>query len=180
MKDNLITQAQLKNVISQIRGINVIFDFDIASLYGVETRVLLQAVRRNIERFPDDFMFELTSEELENWRSQFVMSNPNAKMGLRRKPFVFTEQGVAMLSSVLRSPQAIKVNIELMRSFVRLKEMVGLNRELEYKLVDLESKYDSQFSQVFDAIKQLMEPPLKKKRPIGFGKEEQWKELEND
>ena len=97
MKKNILSQTQLANIIFQIRGTNVVLDSDIASLYAVETRVLLQAVRRNIERFPEDFMFELSKEELQNWRSQFVTSNPNAKMGLRRQPFVFTEQGVAML-----------------------------------------------------------------------------------
>ena len=176
MKKNTLSQTQLANIIFQIRGTNVVLDSDIASLYAVETRVLLQAVRRNIERFPEDFMFELSKEELQNWRSQFVTSNPNAKMGLRRQPFVFTEQGVAMLSGVLRSPQAIQVNIALIRAFVKLKEFVTHNKELEEKLANLEEKYDNQFSQVFAAIKQLMLPVLKKKRPIGFGRDTEWKD----
>lgn len=112
----------VKDKIYVIRGSKVMLDFDLAELYGVETRVLKQAVRRNIDRFPDDFMFELSENELEDWRSQFVMSNPSNRMGLRYPPFAFTEQGVAMLSSVLKSKKAIAVNIAIMRAFVMLRQ----------------------------------------------------------
>jgi len=148
-------------------------DADLAELYEVKTKVLLQAVKRNMERFPEDFMFQLSKEELDNWRSQIVTSNPTAKMGLRRRPYVFTEQGIAMLSSVLRSKRAITVNIEIMRAFVRLREMVSSHKELAKKLNDLEKKYDAQFKVVFDAIRQLMTPVKPKdKRKIGFRLEE--------
>ena len=114
-------------------------------------------------------MFQLTKEELENWRSHFVTSNPAAKLGLRRRPYVFTEQGVAMLSSVLRSPRAVAVNIEIMRAFVRLRQMLASHADLARRLDELEKKYDSQFRAVFDAIRQLMVPPeTPKKRRIGF------------
>ena len=106
----IVTRERISQAILLIRGHKVMLDADLAALYGVETKVLLQSVKRNITRFPDDFMFQITKEELENWRSQIVTSNPSAKMGLRRKPYAFTEQGVAMLSSVLRSPQAIQMN----------------------------------------------------------------------
>ena len=142
---------------------------DLANLYGVPTKVLVQAVKRNLARFPSDFMFQLSKQELEDWRSQFVTSNPRAKMGLRRPPYAFTEQGVAMLSSVLRSKRAVAVNIEIMRAFVRLREMLAGHAELARKVDALERKYDAQFSVVFDAIRQLMAPPetpLKKR--IGF------------
>ena len=113
-------------------------------------------------------MFQLTKDELEDWRSQFVMSNPKAKMSLRRPPYAFTEQGVAMLSSVLNSDRAIEVNVQIMRTFVRLREMLLTHKELSRKLVALEKKYDKQFQVVFEAIRQLMEPPAKPKRKIGF------------
>ncbi len=145
-------------------------DRDLADLYQVETRVLIQAVKRNIGRFPTDFMFQLSTKELERWRSQFVMSNPAAKMGLRRRPYAFTEQGVAMLSSVLHSERAVDVNIEIMRAFVRLRRMLASHEELAGKLDALEKKYDAQFRVVFEAIRQLMAPPTpeQKKRRIGF------------
>ena len=144
-------------------------DHDLADLYEVETRVLVQAVKRNLGRFPADFMFQLTKEELENWRSQIVISNPDAKMSLRRRPFAFTEQGVAMLSSVLRSNRAVAVNIEIMRAFVKLRELLSTHKGLARKIVELEKKYDRQFKVVFDAIRQLMAPdPPAKKRRIGF------------
>jgi ORF6N domain len=152
-----------------IRGHKVLLDADLAKLYGVETRALLQAVKRNRSRFPEDFMFQLNRRELENWRSQFVMSNPTAKMGLRRPPYAFTEQGVAMLSSVLKSKRAIAVNIQIMRAFVKLREMLSTHKDLARKLDELEAKYDDQFAIVFDAIRKLMEPPPPgPKRRIGF------------
>src|SRR5947209_5896285 len=141
-----------------LREQKVMLDNDLASLYGVPTKVLLQAVRRSAGRFPPDFMFQLTKEELENWRSQFVTSNPAARMGLRRRPHAFTEQGVAMLSSVLRSERAVRVNIEIMRAFVRMRQMLAANAGLARKLDALEKKYDDQFKVVFDAIRALMEP----------------------
>ena len=152
-----------------IRDEKVMLDADLAALYGVETRVLVQAVKRNIERFPPHFMFQLSEEEFDYWRSQIVMSNPSAKMGLRRPPYAFTEQGVAMLSSVLRSQRAVQVNIKIMRTFVKLREMLVNNKDLAVKLNKLEKKYDDQFNIVFDAIRQLMSADdTKKKRPIGF------------
>jgi hypothetical protein len=131
---------------------------------------LVQAVKRNITRFPQDFMFQLTEEEYSNLKSQIVISSWG---GLRRaKPYAFTEQGVAMLSSVLRSKRAIQVNIEIMRAFVRLRRMLASHADLARKLDELEKKYDAQFKVVFDAIKELMKPPESKKRPIGFLVEE--------
>ncbi|MBI4706047.1 MAG: ORF6N domain-containing protein [Deltaproteobacteria bacterium] len=144
-------------------------DADLAALYGVETRDLVQAVKRNIERFPDDFMFQLTAGELDLLRSQFVISKPGGRGGRRSLPYAFTEQGVAMLSSVLRSPRAVQVNIEIMRAFVRLRQMLQSNADLARKLAALERKYDAQFKAVFSAIRRLMAPAVKPKRRIGFG-----------
>ena len=144
-------------------------DFDLAELYAVETRALKQAVRRNEDRFPDDFMFELTSQEVTSLVSQNVIPR-RGKLG-GAVPMAFTEQGVAMLSSVLRSRRAVQVNIAIMRAFVRLRELLLTNAELARKLTDLEKKYDAQFKVVFDAIRQLMTPPEqpeKPKRSIGF------------
>jgi hypothetical protein len=166
---SLLPAERIERSILVIRNQKVLLDMDLAVLYGVETKVLNQAVRRNQDRFPADFMFQLTKGELDHWRSQFVTSNPGAKMGLRRAPYAFTEQGVAMLSSVLRSKRAVSVNIEIMRTFVRLREMLASNAELARRLEDLEKKYDGQFRVVFDAIRQLMTPPPSTpKRRIGF------------
>src|SRR5207247_2546051 len=140
-----------------IRGARVMLDFHLAELYAVETRALKQAVRRNLDRFPDDFRFDLTAEEIDLLVSQNVIPG-RGKLG-GAVPMAFTEQGVAMLSSVLRSPRAIQVNIAIMRAFVRLREMLLTNADLARKLADLERKYDSQFKAVFDAIRQLMAPP---------------------
>ena len=148
-----------------IRRQKVILDRDLADLYAVRTKALKQAVRRNAKRFPQDFMFELTKEEFENWRSQFVTSNRD-KMGLRYRPMAFTEQGVAMLSSVLKSERAIEVNIAIMRVFVRLREMMATHKELAFKLAELEDRlegHDEQIQNIFEAIRQLMtplEPPI--------------------
>ncbi|HWQ69639.1 MAG TPA: ORF6N domain-containing protein [Patescibacteria group bacterium] len=132
--------------------IRVTLDAVPAALYGVEPRVLIQAVKRNLDRFPDDFMFQLTHEELTNLKSQIVISSWG---GLRRaSPYAFTEQGVAMLSSVLRSPRAVQVNIEIMRAFVHLRRFIATNRNLARRLDRLEKKYDAQFKVVFDAIRQ--------------------------
>ncbi|MBI5462087.1 MAG: ORF6N domain-containing protein [Gammaproteobacteria bacterium] len=149
-----------------LRGQKVMLDADLARLYGVETKVLLQAVKRNPERLPEDFAFQIDNQEFENLRSQIVTSN---RGGRRYLPYAFTEQGVAMLSSVLRSPRAIQVNIEIMRAFVRLRRLLATNAELARKLAALESQYDAQFKVVFDAIRELMKPEEPgKKRSIGF------------
>src|ERR1700693_174616 len=150
-----------------LRGQNVLLSTDLARLYEVETRALVQAVKRNIERFPSDFMFQLDPEEFRNLKSQIVTSSWG---GIRRAaPYAFTEQGVAMLSSVLRSKRAIRVNIEIMRAFVQLRRMVISHADLALLLDALESKYDAKFREVFDAIRQLMEPPPHPPRPrIGF------------
>jgi len=141
-------------------------DSDLAALYGVDTRVLNQAVRRNRARFPADFMFRLSDREAAVLRSQSVISN--IRGGRRHQPYAFTEQGVAMLSSVLRSPKAIAVNIEIMRAFVQLRRLLESNAELACKLQELERRYDGQFRVVFDAIRELMLPPSRPRRAIGF------------
>jgi len=141
-------------------------DLDLAELYDVETKVLIQAVKRNDVRFPDDFMFQLTSGEFENLKSQIVTSSWG---GRRRPPYAFTEQGVAMLSSVLRSKRAVQVNIEIMRTFVRLRQLATEHAELGQKFAALENKYDAKFKLVFDAIRALMTPPKpKQERSIGY------------
>jgi hypothetical protein len=155
-----------------IRGERVLLDEALATLYGVETRALVQAVKRNPKRFPADFMFQLSREEWDNSKSQYVISTPESRGGRRFAPYVFTEQGVAVLSSVLRSEQAVHVNIEIMRAFVRLREILATHHELARQLNALESKYDAQFKAVFDAIRELMTPLVPKKKPIGFRKGE--------
>ena len=161
-----IPAIQIERYILLIRGEKVILDSDLATLYEVETKVLTQAVRRNIARFPADFMFQLTKEEFDHLRSQSVTSSWG---GRRYPPYAFTEQGVAMLSGVLNSDRAIKVNIEIMRAFVRLRQMLASNKTLEQKFNELEQKYDDQFKIVFEAISQLMRPSTNdKKRSIGF------------
>lgn len=155
-----------------IRGEKILLDENLAVLYGVQTKVLVQAVKRNLDRFPDDFMFQLSQEEWENLRSQSVTSSSDGWGGRRTPPYAFTREGVAMLSSVLRSDQAVQVNIEIMRAFVRLREILSTHQDLAKKLEHLERKYDSQFKAVFDAIRQLMAPPAPKKKPIGFRKGE--------
>jgi hypothetical protein len=166
----LIPPARIDRAILLIRGQKVMLDKDLSALYGVATKVLIQAVKRNLLRFPADFMFQLSKAELEDWRSQFVTSNPSARMGLRRRPYAFTEQGVAMLSSVLRSDRAVRVNIEIMRAFVRMRQLLAAHADLARKLDALEKKYDAQFRVVFDAIRQLMAPPPEpaKRGRIGF------------
>ena len=157
-----------------IRGIKVMLDRDLAELYWVETKVLKQAVRRNIDRFPVDFMFEMTEMEFEDWRSQFVTSKSD-KMGLRYKPMAFTEQGVAMLSSVLRSKRAIHVNIQIMRAFTQLRKMLSTHKDLKRKIESMEKKYDEQFQIVFEAIKQLLTEEEKPKKRIGYTVKEKQK-----
>lgn len=162
----LLPVERIETVIFFVRGERVILDTDIAALYEVETKVLVQAVKRNLGRFPADFMFQLTSEELSNLRYQFGTSSWG---GRRYLPYAFTEQGVAMLSGVLRSEQAVKVNVEIMRAFVRLRRMVNEQAELARKLDALEERYDEQFKVVFDALRELMAPPEDTEgRRIGF------------
>jgi hypothetical protein len=151
-----------------IRGHKVMLDRDLADLYGVKTFNLNKAVKRNIDRFPQDFMFQLTKEEAGSLRFQIGMSKVGGRGGRRYLPYAFTEQGVAMLSSVLNSERAVKVNIEIMRAFVRLRQMLASNAELARKLDALEKKYDAQFRVVFDAIRELMKPPAPPRRKIGF------------
>jgi hypothetical protein len=162
--------------IRSVRGHKVMLASDLAGLYGVQTKVLVQAVKRNQERFPSDFAFQMTEQELRVLRSQIVtLDEPPQGRGKYAKyaPYAFTEQGVAMLSSVLRSKQAVRVNVEIMRAFVRLRDLIGQNRHLTRRLNDLESKYDRQFKAVFDAIRELMAPPAPSpKRRIGFVQDE--------
>lgn len=164
-KQALVATVVVETVIRLIRGEKVILDRDIALLYGVETRTLLQALKRNLERFPEDFMFQLTAEETRNLRNQ---SGTSSWGGRRYRPYAFTEQGVAMLSGVLRSEQAVRVNVEIMRTFVRLRRMAVAREDLARKIDDLEKKYDSQFGIVFEALRQLMAAPDPSGRPIGF------------
>lgn len=150
-------------------------DRDLATLYGVATSSLNQAVKRNTERFPDDFMFQLNKEEFENWKSQFVMSNSD-KIGLRRPPYAFTEHGILMLSSVLNSSRAIQTNIAIMRIFVRLREMILTHKDLVVRLGKLEhavEKQEAHIHEIFEIIQQLATIEEKPKRRIGFYKDEQ-------
>jgi len=169
-KQSLIPVDRIEKAILLVRRQKVMLDADLAGLYGVETRVLVQAVKRNLERFPEDFMFQLSREEFAVLRSQSVTSSDWG--GRRYPPYAFTEQGVAMLSSVLRSQRAIQVNIEIMRAFIRLRQMLASHAELARKLDALEKKYDAQFKDVFEAIRQLMAPPEQQRRAIGFRKED--------
>ena len=165
-KQALIEYEVVVSKIAVVRGQRVMFAQDLAVLYGVETKVLMQAVRRNIDRFPVDFIFQLTNQEFTNLKSQFVTSSWG---GIRKLPFAFSEQGVAMLSSVLRSPRAVAVNIEIMRAFVRMRGLIDSNKVLAKQVADLEKKYDNQFKVVFQAIYDLMDDREKKpKRKIGF------------
>lgn len=164
---NLLPVERITSKIFLIRGSKVMLDRDLAELYGVETRVLKQAVRRNIKRFPEDFMFELSKQEFGHWRSQFVTSKRD-RMGLRYAPMVFTEQGVAMLSSVLKSDRAILVNIQIMRAFTQLRRMLATHKDLKKKIEEMEKKYDQQFQVVFEAIRRLLAADEKPKKRIGF------------
>jgi hypothetical protein len=164
-----VSIGRVNETIHSIRGERVMLDADLAELYGVETKVLLQAVRRNLERFPSDFMFQLTKQEFNILRSQIVTSRWG---GRRYPPYAFGEHGVAMLSSVLRSPQAIAVNIEIVRAFVRMRKLSFANEELARKLDELDrrvSKHDAAIAEIIEAIRQLMMPPSpKEQRSIGF------------
>jgi flagellar capping protein FliD len=166
MKD-IIPVESITGKIFMIRGFKVMLDRDLAKLYGVETRVLKQAVRRNIKRFPEDFMFELTFKEESSLRSQFVTLEGKGKHS-KYLSMAFTEQGVAMLSSVLKSDRAIQVNIQIMRIFTRLRQMLAGHKDLQKKIEAMEEKYDEQFRVVFEAIKQLISEEEKPKQRIGF------------
>ncbi len=159
--EQLIPIERIEGKILLIRSQKVMLDRDLAELYGVETRVLNQAVRRNIRRFPEDFMFQLSKEEFENWKSQIVISN-SEKMGLRKLSYAFTEQGVAMLSSVLNSERAILVNIQIMRAFTKLRKILASHEDLRSKI----EEHDVQIQAIFEAIRQLMTPPTKEMKEI--------------
>jgi hypothetical protein len=187
MKQEIIPATQIARSIYLLRGQKVMLDTDLAALYGVETRILNQAVKRNASRFPDDFMFRLSAEEVRFLRSQFVTLDRQdadeqkvtttssqivmSSRGVRYRPYAFTEQGVAMLSSVLNSARAVEANIAIMRAFVRLREMLETNRELARKFAELEKrvgKHDAKIDTILEAIRQLMLPPEKPRREIGF------------
>jgi phage regulator Rha-like protein len=174
---DLVPIERIETKILLIRGQKVMLDRDLAALYQVSTKVLNQAVRRNIERFPDDFRFQISCEEAEALRSQFVTTNLKSQNatsnrgGRRYLPYAFTEQGIAMLSSVLNSKRAIQVNIAIMRAFVKLRQILATHKDLREKIEAMESKYDKQFAVVFDAIKRMIEEPVKEKSRIGFLKE---------
>ena len=162
----LISIEKVESKIYLIRGKKIIFDRDLAKLYDVKPIALRQQVKRNIERFPEDFMFQLTGKEVESLVSQNVIPSKQALGGYF--PYAFTEQGVAMLSSILRSKRAVVVNIQIMRTFTKLREMLESNKDLRRKVEEMENNYDAQFKAVFEAIKKLIEPEVKPKRKIGF------------
>ena len=164
---SLLPAKRVEQAIFVLRGEKVMLDVDIALLYGVETRTLVQAMKRNRSRFPPDFAFRLTTVEVDNLRSQSVISSWG---GRRYLPYAFTEQGVAMLSSVLRSERAVRVNIEIMRAFVRLRQVMATRADLIRRLDELEQRYDTHFKVVFDALRQLMAPAEAPNRRIGFGR----------
>ena len=159
---------KIRHAVVRLRGQNVMLDSDLAALYGVDVKTLNQAVKRNRERFPEDFMFQLTRDEAGSLRSQIVTLDTGRGRHRKYLPKAFTEQGVAMLSSVLRSQRAVRVNIEIMRAFVQLRRMLGANEDLARKLDALEQKYDGQFRVVFQAIRELMTPSEPPRRSIGF------------
>ncbi len=167
MTNPIIPSERVERAIYFIRGQKVMRDSDLAALYGVETKALNRAIKRNIERFPKDFMFQLTEKEVKSLRYNSGTSK-KGRGGRRYLPYAFTEQGVAMLSSVLRSPRAIQVNIAIMRAFVRIREMLSTHKEWVRKLDQMEKKYDVQFKVVFEALRKLMRPQKEERRPIGF------------
>jgi ORF6N domain-containing protein len=164
--DAVVPTERIARAIVVVRGRKVLLDAELAALYGVRTKALVQAVKRNPGRFPADFIFRLTPDEATCLRSRSVTSN--SRGGRRSLPYAFTEQGVAMLSSVLRSPRAIAVNIEIIRVFVKLREIMASHAQLARKLDELENRYDAQFKVVFDAIRALMVPPTPRTRRVGF------------
>ena len=181
MADNKLIASveQIESQIFLIRGQKVMLDADLAELYGVPTKRLNEQVRRNSERFPEDFMFQLTTEEFANLKSEFETSslrsqiatsnNPAGRGGRRHLPYAVTEHGAIMAASVLNSPRAVEASVQVVRAFVQLRQMLASNAELSRKLIAMEKKYDIKFKAVFDAIHELMTPLApKKKRPIGF------------
>jgi hypothetical protein len=178
-KKQIIPNEILANKIYNIRGMKVMLDRDLAALYEVETRVFNQAVKRNIERFPEDFMFQLNKKEFENWKSQIVISN-SEKMGLRKLPYAFTEQGIAMLSGVINSEKAIAMNIAIMRAFVEMRRMALNNKLIADKLILIENKigsHDEQLKQIYEAIENLLDEKVEQKswnsrKRIGFRPDE--------
>lgn len=175
----LLAEAAIINKIYLIRGQKVMIDRDLAQLYGVKTKVLKQAVRRNISRFPPDFMFEMSKEEFENWRSQIASSNFEDKMGLRYAPFCFSEQGVTMLSCVLNTERAIAVNIRIIRVFTQVREMLSTHKDILVKLEQIEkellkqgirmNEHEADIQAIFQVLKKLIEEPAEKPRPrVGF------------
>jgi len=172
-KNSIIPVELIEKHIYMLRGYKVMLSTDLAKLYKVEPRVLIQTVKRNIERFPSDFMFQLNNREVISLKSQIVISK-SKRGGRRYMPYAFTEQGVAMLSSVLNSKRAIRVNVEIMRAFVRLRQIISSNKELARKIDKLEKKYDEQFKVIFDAIRELMTTPAHtRKGMIGFRREKE-------
>ncbi len=182
MKAAAVSIERIEHSILVLRSHKVMLDSDLAALYGVETRVLVQAVKRNPGRFPGDFLFQMTHQELTVWRSQIVMSNPGARMGLRRPPFVFTEHGALMAATVLNSPRAVEMSLYVVRAFVRMREVLATHKALARKLSNLEKKTEAlalkhdqlalatraQLKEVIAALHALMTPPEPKRRPIGF------------
>ena len=164
---DIVSVEAISDKIYLIRGLKVMLDRDLAELYGTETKRLKEQVRRNIERFPKDFMFELTKEELKNWRSQFATSNQYI-MGLRIPPFAFTEHGVLMLSSVLKSDRAVQVNIQIMRVFVKLRQLFLDNKDIRKELEELKQITDQRFQIVFETLDQLINIEKNPKKKIGF------------
>ncbi len=166
---------RVEQVIYVIRGHRVMLDRDLAAVYGVETRVLIQAVKRNFKRFPEDFLFQLSNEEMKNWISQIVMSNPSAKMGIRKPPYAFTEYGAVMAANILRSERAMLMSIEVVRAFIRLRQALIGQKEPVKEMADLKSfvlkhaqKSDQEFRRVWRAIEKLAPPPPTEQRRIGF------------
>ncbi len=175
IKNRMVRDEIVINKIYLIREQKVMLDRDLAELYGVETRALNQAVKRNAERFPNDFMFQLTEEEFNNWKSQIVMSN-STKMGLRKKPLVFTEQGVAMLSSVLNSEIAIRVNIQIIRVFTKMREMLMTHKDILLQLQKIEKKltgHDENINLIFQYLKKLLNPQQPVRNKIGFRRKDE-------
>ena len=165
--NDIVPVERIASKIYVIRHVKIMLDRDLAELYGVETKRLKEQVKRNLDRFPEDFMFELTKEELKNWRSQFATSNKDI-MGLRVPPFVFTEHGVLMLSSVLQSKRAVQVNIQIMRTFTKLRQALLDNDDVRKKLSELKQVTEDRFQIVFETLDQLLAIEYKPKKKIGF------------
>ena len=168
MTSSLDTLAPIQNLIFIIRDQRVMLDSDLAGLYGVKTKHLTQSIKRNVERFPADFMFQLNYQEVIGLRSQFVTLNKTRGQHRKYLPYVFTEQGVAMLSSVLKSDRAIQVNIQIIRTFTKLRELLATNKELREKIEKMESKYDNKLKEVFEILESLLMQEEEPKERIGF------------